>query len=44
LTPLAALLPTIELGTGEDGACSGLLREVRAAPPRVPPAAPSRKR
>ena len=42
LTPLAALLPTIELGTGEDHACSGLLREVQAAPPRVPaPAAPA---
>ena len=45
-TPLAALLPTIQFGTGEDGACSGLLRTVQA-PPRVPPApapAPARTR
>lgn len=35
LTPLAALLPTIELGIGEDGACSGLLRGART-PPRAP--------
>lgn len=35
LTPLAALLPTIELGIGEDGACVGLLRAARA-PARVP--------
>ena len=37
LTPLAALLPTVQLGTGEDNACSGALRDVRT-PPRVPPA------
>lgn len=47
LTPLAALLPTIQTGTGEDGACAGLLQEVKT-PPRVPaPAkkpAPSRRR
>ncbi len=44
-TPLAALLPTIQLGTGEDGACSGLLRTAQA-PPRVPgpAAAPARPR
>lgn len=36
LTPLAALLPTVQLGTGEDNACSGALRQVRT-PPRVPP-------
>ncbi len=35
LTPLGALLPTIELGTGEDGACRGLLNQVRT-PPRSP--------
>ena len=35
LTPLAALLPTIELGIGEDGACAGLLRAAKA-PARVP--------
>lgn len=46
LTPLAALLPTIQTGIGEDGACAGLVREAQA-PPRVRPAAaaaePSRK-
>ena len=35
-TPLAALLPTIQFGTGEDGACAALLRQVKA-PPQVPP-------
>ena len=40
LTPLGALLPTIELGTGEDGACRGLLSQART-PPRVPPARPA---
>ena len=42
LTPLAALLPTIQLGTGEDGACKGALRGAET-PPRVPPAAPRRQ-
>ena len=37
-TPLAALLPTIQFGTGEDGACSGLTREIQT-PPRVTPPA-----
>ena len=37
LTPLGALLPTIQLGTGEDGACAGLLQAAKA-PPRVPTA------
>ncbi len=37
LTPLGALLPTIQLGTGEDGACAGLLAQAKT-PPRVPPA------
>lgn len=42
LTPLAGLLPTIEFGTGEDNACAGLLREIKAQPPRAPaPAAPA---
>ena len=36
-TPLAALLPTIQFGTGEDGKCGGALRAART-PPRVPPA------
>ncbi|MBC7800430.1 MAG: AsmA family protein, partial [Gemmatimonadaceae bacterium] len=36
LTPLAALIPTIQLGTGEDGACAGLLERAKT-PPRVPP-------
>lgn len=40
LTPLGALLPTIQLGTGEDGACAGLLASAKA-PPRVPPRAPA---
>ena len=35
LTPIAGLLPTIQMGTGEDNACSGLLHEIKA-PPRVP--------
>lgn len=34
-TPLAALLPTIQFGTGEDNACQGLLANAQAAP-RVP--------
>ena len=42
LTPLGALLPTIQLGTGEDGACAGLLKGA-ATPPRVPPARPARQ-
>lgn len=37
LTPLGALLPTIQLGTGEDGACAGLLQQAKT-PPRVIPA------
>ena len=40
-TPLAALLPTIQFGTGEDNACSGLLRQVQT-PPRIQPTAPAR--
>jgi len=36
LTPLGALLPTIQLGTGEDGACAGLLSNAKT-PPTVPP-------
>lgn len=43
LTPLGALLPTIQLGTGEDNACVGLLASAKA-PPRVPPRAPARAR
>ena len=39
-TPLAALLPTIQFGTGEDGACTGLLRTAQASP-RVPMPAPA---
>ncbi len=34
LTPLGALLPTIQLGIGEDGACAGLLQQAKT-PPRV---------
>ena len=40
LTPLGALLPTIQLGTGEDNACAGLLAAAKT-PPRVPPRAPA---
>lgn len=40
-TPLAALLPTIQFGTGDTGACSGLSRA--EAPPHVPPPAPARR-
>ncbi len=36
LTPLGALLPTIQLGTGEDGACAELLGNAKA-PPKVSP-------
>lgn len=46
-TPLAALLPTIEFGTGEDNACGRMLGQIQA-PPRVPaartPTAPARGR
>ena len=41
LTPLGALLPTIQLGTGEDGACAGLLRDAKT-PPSTQPARPKR--
>ncbi len=37
LTPLGALLPTIQLGTGEDNACAGLLSDAKT-PPSVPAA------
>ena len=40
-TPLAALLPTIQFGTGEDNACGGLLRQVQT-PPRIQPAVRAR--
>lgn len=47
LTPAAGLLPTIQFGTGEDGACAGLLQEIKT-PPResgqVAPAKPVRRR
>jgi len=41
LTPLGALLPTIQLGIGEDGACAGLLASAKV-PPSVPARAPAR--
>ena len=41
-TPLAALIPTIQFGTGEDNACAGLLRKAEA-PARTPAAAPARR-
>ena len=30
LTPIAGLLPTIQFGTGDDHACTGLLQEIKA--------------
>ena len=44
LTPAAGLLPTIQFGTGEDGACVGLLQEIKTPPRasgRVEPAKPA---
>ena len=47
LTPAAGLLPTIQFGTGEDGACAGLLQEIKT-PPRasghVAPRQPAKRR
>lgn len=43
-TPLAALLPTIQFGTGEDGACSGMIRSIQTAPHVPATAAPVRRR
>ena len=47
LTPVAGLLPTIQFGTGEDGACAGLLQEIKT-PPResgqVAPTRPARRK
>ncbi len=42
-TPLAALLPTIQFGTGEDHACKGLLSQAKS-PAKAPPKAPQEKR
>ncbi len=47
LTPAAGLLPTIQFGTGEDGACAGLLQEVKTPPRasgRVAPVQPAKRR
>lgn len=41
-TPLAALLPTIQFGTGETNTCSALGRV--ESPPHVPPREPARRR
>lgn len=46
LFPLAALLPTIQLGIGEDNACTALARggnSPQQAPKQPPPKAPSRR-
>jgi uncharacterized protein involved in outer membrane biogenesis len=40
-TPLAALLPTIQFGTGDDHACSGLLESIQT-PPKANPTARDR--
>lgn len=43
-TPLAALIPTIQFGTGEDNACAGLLHTAEApAQVPAPPAARTRR-
>ena len=45
LTPLGALLPTIQLGLGEDNSCAPLIRQAETAPsvtPNAPRAAPRR--
>ena len=42
-TPLAALLPTVQFGTGEDGKCGGALRTAQT-PPRLAPARPAQQR
>jgi hypothetical protein len=44
LTPLAAIIPTIELGLGEDSDCKGLVTEVRqkAANRNMPIAIPTK--
>lgn len=44
LTPLAAIIPTIELGLGEDSDCTGLIKEVRnkAAERNMPIQAPTK--
>lgn len=42
LTPLGALLPTIQLGLGEDNACGPLIRQAQAAPTVKPVGVPPR--
>jgi uncharacterized protein involved in outer membrane biogenesis len=42
LTPVAGLLPTIQLGTGDDHACTGLLREIKTPPRESVHVAPAR--
>ena len=41
LTPLGALLPTIQLGLGDDNACGPLIRQAHAAPSVHPSTAPT---
>lgn len=43
LTPLGALLPTIQLGLGENNVCAHLIRQAQAAPTANPAALPSRR-
>jgi uncharacterized protein involved in outer membrane biogenesis len=42
LTPLAALLPTIQLGLGKDNNCDALLASVQAAAAKVPAKSPAK--
>ena len=44
LTPVAGLLPTIQFGTGDDHACTGLLREIKTPPRASGRVAPSARR
>jgi uncharacterized protein involved in outer membrane biogenesis len=42
-TPLAALIPTIDLGLGEDANCGALIAEARSAAEAPPPPKPGRR-
>ena len=44
LTPVAGLLPTIQFGTGDDHACTGLLREIKIPPRASGRVAPASRR
>lgn len=42
-TPLAALIPTLQLGLGEDTDCGSVLADVQASPAKAPAAPPPKK-